>query len=99
MNQAVQKRPCSQDYTPAFDERPVRKLDARDLLAAYANLCRLAFDDGQVFGERQTAAHLCAIKVAVGLRARRLHRRAAAAVEQAKLYARGVNHLAHDAAE
>src|SRR5205085_8627266 len=99
VNQAVQKRSCGQNYRTAFENRAAGHLDAADAVAANANLCRLAFDNRQVLGATQAAAHLGAVEVAVGLGARRLHCRPAAAVEQAELDAGGVDDFAHDAAE
>src|SRR5207249_6436416 len=55
--------------------------------------------DAQVGLGFEDLAHLHAILLLVGLRARRPHGRAAAGVEQPKLDAHGVNDLAHHAAQ
>src|SRR5437588_12846749 len=57
------------------------------------------FDDRKVFSIPKRSPHSGPIKIAIGLRARRLNRRTAASIKQAKLNARCVDDFAHYSAE
>jgi hypothetical protein len=81
------------------EPRAAGKLYGFDARAFDLYLRGFAFDNCEVSRQAQAAAHLGAVKVAVGLGARRLHGRAAAAIEQPELYAGRIDDFAHDAPE
>ena len=99
VHEAVQKRARRDDERAARDPPAVLEREAADAPVLDQHPAGASEHPGDVRLRGERVAHPCAVSMLVRLRARRPHRRAAAAVEQLELNAGRVDRQAHQAAE
>ena len=99
MDHAAQERAGREDERAAGEPAPVGEFERRDPAVAALEPARFRLDDGETWRGRDQPLHRPAIQPAVDLRARALHGRALAPVEDAELDSGGVGRDPDEAVE
>ena len=100
MDEAGEKGACRQHDRPTGDPAAIGEDHGGDgAVLANIHVEDVAFDDGQTLVLGDPGLHGRAIELAVGLGAGPAHGRALAPIEEAKLDARGIGDLAHEATQ